>query len=317
MSEKMKNVFTSSPFNLSLAMIIVGSSVICGRVLSVELPLFLASEIRFLLSVLLFLPFGIYKRQLLQITRQDWPTLGFMAFCGQVVFTVLLLLGLRYTSGVTAGTLTSTSSFFMALIARFVLKERYSKKQIITLLMTLTSIFLLGYDTFVSLGSTEGSQLFGNLMVLGAVVGESCFLLLGKKLKLEISGLQLTAILSLLGAIICLPPAIYEATSFNFYSLTGLDLLAMLYLGWIYTNLAYLCWFHGLQGSSGANAGLYVALMPLSATFFSLWLMHEAMNSYQAAALLLAIGSILLANYRKGKTAYENKSKGEDKIQTA
>lgn len=144
MSEKIKAVFTSSPFNLSLAMIIVGSSVICGRILSVELPLFLASETRFLLSVLLFLPFGIYKRQLLQITRQDWPTLGFMAFCGQVVFTVLLLLGLRYTSGVTAGTLTSTSSFFMALIARFVLKERYSKKQIITLLMTLTSIFFTG-----------------------------------------------------------------------------------------------------------------------------------------------------------------------------
>ena len=98
-------------------------------------------------------------------------------------------------------------------------------------------------------------------------MGESRFLLLGKKLKTNISGLNQTAILSLLGAIICLPIAMAESIRFPFLSLTGTDLLAMLYLGWIYTNFAYLCWFNGLKRNSGADAGIYTALMPISASF--------------------------------------------------
>lgn len=312
-----KSMLTSSTFNLSLAMIIVGSSVVCGRVLSVEMPLFLASEVRFLLSVLLFVPFGIYNSKLWKIPRGDWITLGIMAFCGQVVFTVLLLLGLRYTSGVTAGTLTSTTPFFMALIAYFVLKEAFGKRQLISLSLSLACIFFLGYDTFISIGDSNCSQLFGNIMVLGAVMGESCFLLFGKKLKAEISGLQLTAILSLLGAIICLPPAIFEAASFSINSLTVVDLITMLYLGWIYTNLAYFCWFQGLKKSTGANAGVYTALMPLSSTFFSLWLMNEDITVYQILALIFAIGSILLSKNDKGNIAHEKETKREDKFQTS
>ena len=303
----LQRMITSSPFNLSLAMLIVGSSVVCGKLLTQEIPLFLASEIRFILASLLFLPIGIYRRELFQISRHDWLILVAMAFCGQVLFTIMLLLGLRYTSGINAGTLTSTTPFFMALIARFCLGERYQKIQLLALLLSLSSILLINYEALAELTTSSASQLWGNLLIIGAVLGESCFLLLGKKLHGQISGLELTALLSLLGAVICLPPALTEAMDFAFFALTATDIVAMLYLGWIYTNLAYLCWFHGLKGSSGANAGIYTALMPISASCFSLLLMDERMNFYQGAALLLSVSSILLSTVYMRKKDHATK----------
>ena len=46
MTNYLKSAIQSPTFNLSSAMIIVGSSVICGKLLTQEIPLFLASEIR-------------------------------------------------------------------------------------------------------------------------------------------------------------------------------------------------------------------------------------------------------------------------------
>lgn len=315
MNYNLKSVLQSPAFNLSAAMIIVGSSVICGKVLTQEIPLFLASEIRFLLSTLLFIPFGIYNKKLLFIPRHDLLILSAMSFCGQVVFTILLLWGLRYTSGINAGTLTSTTPFFMAIIAILLLNEKYGKVQIIALCMSLSSIMCLSYDSFIDIANSNFDQTIGNLMVLGAVMGESCFLLLGKKLKTNISGINQTAILSLLGVIICLPPAIAESIHFPFHSLTYTDLLAMLYLGWIYTNLAYFCWFNGLKRTSGANAGIYTALMPISASFFSLLLMNESINLYQGLALFLAISSIIISTSWKRVADYGKFKKRNNQIQ--
>lgn len=305
MFNSLKNFICSSSFNLSFAMIIVGSSVICGKLISVDIPLFLTSEIRFLLATVLFLPFGVYTKDLFRLSFHDWVILFFMALCGQVIFTVLLLLGLRYTSGITAGTLTSTTPLFMAIIAFFLLKEHYGKKKLTACFLSVASIYILGMETFHSLGSSNLNQMFGNLMILSAVLGESCFLLLGKKLESGISGIKLTAVLSLFGVIICLPAAIYDSIHFNFHSISAGDIFAMMYLGWIYTNLAYICWFHGLKNSSGSNAGVYTVLMPISASLCSLCLMNESINCYQIAALLLAIASILISSYRTGKKNYE------------
>ena len=294
MSAFLKSLSNNSSLNLGAAMIIVGSSVICGKTITQDFPLFLASDLRFLIATILFLPLGIYHRSLFSLPKHDWLLLALMAFCGQILFTIFLLLGLRYTSGIHAGTLTSTTPFFMALFSFFILSEHFTRQQLFGLLLAFGSIFLLGYDTFHSLATVNPQQWMGNLLVLAAVASEAVFLLLGKKLHTQLSGLSMTALLSLLGAVFCLPPALYEATSFDVFTLTTDDAIAMLYFGAIYTDLAYLCWFRGVSHTSGATASAFTALMPLSAAFLSSTLLHEAVTWLQLGALATAILSILL-----------------------
>ena len=281
-------------FYLAAAMLIVGSSVIVGKTITQDFPLFLASGLRFYIATLLLLPSGVYKGKLFRISRHDWFILLIMAFCGQILFTLLLLLGLRYTSAISASTLTSTTPFFMALISFALLAERFSLLQVGGLALAFSSIIFLGLDTFHALLDDDGLQLFGNLLVLAAVAGEAVFLLFSKKLERAFSGLELTAILSLLGFLMCLPFSLYEAGSFNFVELTFTDIMAMLYFGAIYTNLAYFCWFRGIVGSSGAVASAFTAVMPLSAALLSTILLGESISALQMVALSAAVSSILL-----------------------
>ena len=312
----LKSKINGSNINLATAMIIVGSSVVCGKTITQDFPLFLASDLRFLIASILFLPLGIYHRPLFKLPKHDWLLLALMAFCGQILFTILLLLGLRYTSGIHAGTLTSTTPCFMAVFSFFILREHFTQQQVCGLLLAFSSIFLLGYDIFRSLISANSQQWMGNLLILAAVASEAVFLLLGKKLHTQLSGLSITALLSLLGAIFCLPPALYEAKTFDFFALTTDDALAMLYFGAIYTDIAYLCWFHGVAHASGATASAFTALMPLSATFLSSILLHEAITCLQIGALTTAIASILLLtlpNRQKGVPSDETLSTGKNK----
>ncbi|MGL5270431.1 MAG: DMT family transporter [Selenomonadaceae bacterium] len=294
-----KAFLNSAAFNLATAMAIVGSSVICGKIITQDFPLFLGSELRFLVAAALFIPLGIYNRSLLRLPRHDWCLLLLMAFCGQMLFTILLLLGLRYTSGSNAGMLTSTTPFFMSIFSFFVLGERFRPLQWLGLLLTLTSIFFLSYDTISNLATTDSQQWLGNLLVLGAVASEAIFLLLGKKLQTKLSGLSITALLSLLGAGLCLPLACSEIGDFNFSALTMPDVIAMLYFGMVYTDIAYLLWFRGVIQTTGATASAYTALMPLTATLLSALLLQEQLSLLQLIALCTAIASILLLTLTK------------------
>lgn len=292
----LKKLVDSAAFNLAAAMIIVGSSVVCGKTITQDFPLFLASELRFLIAAALFLPLGVYRRSLFCLPRQDWLRLSLMAFCGQILFTLLLLLGLRYTSAINAGTLTGTTPVFMALFSFFILGERFNIRQIAALLLACGSIFLLNYDAFHELPGTGSRQWLGNLFVLAAVASEAVFLLLGKKLQTPLSGLSLTALLSLLGAVFCLLPALIAAYDFNFSALRIDDIGAILYFSAIYTNLAYLLWFRGAARASGAAASIFTSLMPLSAAFLSVWLLAEPVTPRQIVALASAMIAILMLN---------------------
>ena len=291
-----------SYFYLSVAMSIVGSSVVVGKIITTDFPLFLASGLRFLVAALLLLPMGVYKRSLFYLSRHDWYIISIMAFCGQILFTILLLLGLRYTSGISAGTLTSTTPFFMALIAFAVVGERFSGGQIFGLLLAFSSIIFLSIDMFRLMLQGDGVSWLGNLLILAAVASEAVFLLFAKKLDQQLSGLELTAILSLLGFLLCLPPAIIEAADFNFQGLGVADILAILYFGAIYTDLAYICWFRGIAGVSGTVASAFTAVMPLSAAFLSAFWLKENISGWQFIALLTAVSAILvLARAEKRK----------------
>lgn len=291
-------------FYLLMAMFIVGSSVIVGKVLDHRFPLFFASFFRFFVATILLIPTGVYKKKNFSLSRHDWYIVFIMAFCGQILFTVLLLLGLRYTSGISAGTLTSTTPLFMAVFSLVFLGEKFSIQQIWALLLSFGSIIILSVDSFKMMLEHSSVEWLGNFFIIIAVASEAVFLLFAKKLYKDISGLELTALLSLLGFLMCLPLAIYDMVNFNFTIVSFKDILAILYLGAIYTDLAYICWFRGFASASGAVASASTAIMPLSATLLSSFILNESISLSQAIALLTAISSIFLlaiAEFRKVK----------------
>ena len=287
---------------LSLAMIIVGSSVVFGRVITQAFPVFLASAIRFALASAILIPLVAGSgRGLLRTPRRDLGRMVLMAFCGQFMFTVLLLLGLRLTSAVEAGLITSTTPAAMALVAVVVLKERPGWRSALGVVLALSGVLIInGLPGGPALEERPG-RIWGNLLVCGAVFGEAVFLLLRKSLSPALTDLSLTAALCFLGLLMFLPPALYQGWSFDFGAVGLWEWAAILYFGLVFTVVAYLLWFSGVARVSGATAGAFTALIPVSAVVLSGIFLGERFTWVHALGGALILAALGLMTFRGGK----------------
>ncbi len=104
--------------DLTIAMIIVGSSVVVGKIITDAFPLFLASGVRFgIASSFLLIVTRNHEEGLRSIQKRDWIILILMALSGQFAFTLCLLWGLRLTGSAEAGLIISTTPAFMPVSA--------------------------------------------------------------------------------------------------------------------------------------------------------------------------------------------------------
>jgi drug/metabolite transporter (DMT)-like permease len=78
---------------------------------------------------------------------------------------------------------------------------------------------------------------------------------MGKYISPLIPNIELTGILSFLGFLIFSPFSIYQGVGFDFSSVSNIAWILMVYFGAIFTVLAYLFWFKGVEKVSGNTAG--------------------------------------------------------------
>ena len=204
--------------DLTLAMIIVGSSVVFGKIIVKSFPVFLASGLRFALASLIMIPMVLkMENGLPPFGKRDWLILAVMAFCGQFMFTVFLLWGLKLTSAIEAGLITSTTPAAMTAVSFVILRERLTVRQIVGVLLAVLGVLAVN-GLLTPAASPDPNHLWGNLLVCGAVFGEAFFLLLRKAVKSDVSSLTTAGTLSFLGLIMFLPLGIYQSLDFDFSS---------------------------------------------------------------------------------------------------
>ena len=287
-------------FCLVSAMIIVGSSVVFGKIIVKSFPVFLASGLRFTLATLCMIPLVMrIEGKALKVGVRDGLILTAMAFCGQFMFTVLLLWGLTMTSAIEAGLITSTTPAAMALIAAIVLRERIRIVHAAGVALAVLGVIAVNMPAMGSFSGFGESgyadrHLLGNLLICAAVLGEAVFLLLRKKLPSAMSDFTVTGALCLLGCVMFLLPALFQVRGFD-AAKPGLEgWLAILYFGLVFTVVAYVLWFRGVSRVTGATAGVFTAVMPVSAVTLSCIFLGEAFTRAHALGGLCILSAIFL-----------------------
>ncbi|MCG8683733.1 MAG: DMT family transporter [Desulfobacterales bacterium] len=280
---------------LSLAMVIVGSSMVFGKIITQSFPVCLASGIRFAIASAIMFPLVLKKEPVLfKIGKTDFFRLVLMAFSGQFIFTMLMLLGLRYTSGIEAGIITSTSPAMMVLISIVLFREWPGIWQIGAVLLVVAGIISVNIGDAFFTASLGSVNLAGNLMMVGAVVGEAIFLLMRKGISRSISNLSLTFYLCVIGFIMFFPFAVYQAIEFDFSAVSMDAWISLVYFGAVFTVLAYLFWFSGVSRVSGTTAGLFSAVMPVSGVTLSCLFLHETFTRAHALGISLVLTAIVV-----------------------
>lgn len=277
--------------DLTLAMVIVGSSVVAGKLMIAELPLHLASALRFACAAALIVPLLLVLEGVPRVSLRSLGIMLAQAACGGFLFNVLLLKGLATTSAGAAGIITSSTPAAMALIALVFLGERPSRRALLGVALSVAGVAAI--NVHAAGGGFSGTSLTGNLLVLGAVVAESLFLLLRKTVPEPLSPLAVSTLMTVFGFFLFLPGAVVEARGFNFAAVGAASWAVVAYYGLVVTVAAYLFWFSGLARVGAGTAGVFTAVMPVSAVALSALVLGEAVTMAHLAGAALVLSGIV------------------------
>lgn len=291
-------------FDLTMAMILVGSSVVAGKFMIIELPPHLASALRFAFAALIIVPLLLILEGLPRLSRRSWCILFIQALCGSFLFNVFLLKGLTMTGAGAAGIITSTTPACMGLIALTVLREPLSPRAMAGILLSVTGLMAVNMTTGPNTNLDMGT-LAGNGLILCAVLAESLFLLLRKTVPEPVSPLAVATIMTCFGLALFTPGALAESRDFDFSAVSWPTWAAVAYYGAFVTVAAYLFWFSGVVRVSAGTAGVFTSIIPISALLLSALLLGEPVTGAHLGGCGLVLAGIWCISARPPRSQPE------------
>ncbi|HEY3425039.1 MAG TPA: DMT family transporter [Negativicutes bacterium] len=280
---------------ISLAMAIVGSSVVVGKLIIATFPVFLASELRLLVALIILIPLMIKQEQgIPAISKKDLWSLFWQSLTGIFLFNIFMLNGLKSTSAVETGIITSVTPAVVGLIAYVFLTERLGKNTWIGILLAVIGTLALTVLGSFLQGERGSNPLLGNLLVFGAVFCEAFFLIIAKSVLGRITPLTVSTIICIFAALLFLPLSIYQAVSFDFLSVTLVEWQYVAYYGIVVTVLAFVLMYQGLSKVPASTAGVLTGVLPLSAVVLSHVILREEFLWSQLIGLGCVLSSIVI-----------------------
>jgi drug/metabolite transporter (DMT)-like permease len=281
---------------LSGAMMIVGSNIVAGKLISNGFPLFLAATLRFALASALLLVLVLrVQKPFPRIMKRDLFSIVLLSFFGNFLYSILLLYGLQLTSATESGIISGTAPVVTAVLSFVFLRERMGQKKIFGLLLVILGMVIINLSGNALSG--ERHSVVGVLLISGSVMGEALWAILGKTVSPKVSPLVLAALTTFSGFLLFLPCGIVQAIGYPIPSLPVSGWLAVVYWGSVGTVGAYLLWYQGMPKVSASTAGVFVGMMPVSSVILSSVLLEEPLLwthvlgiGFVLAALICIIG---------------------------
>ncbi|MFC0562552.1 DMT family transporter [Halalkalibacter alkalisediminis] len=303
----------SAHLKIIFAMAIVGSSVVAGKLLVESFPVFLASELRFLIAALILVPLLLKIEGIPAFSKKDIGILFLQALSGVFLFSIFMLYGLKYTTAMEGGIITSTLPAVVAVIAFIMLKEKLTRFTIIGILLAVGGTLAINISGAFSDIERGAAPILGNLLIIGAVIGEALFIIFGKSISKRVSPLAISTMVSVFGVILFLPLAVYEATSFPLTEVSLKDWGLIFYFGVVVTVLAFVLMYQGIEKVPASTAGVLTGVLPISAVLLSSLILKESLSSFHVIGMVLVLAAIYLISV-DSKAAKKEASLKEKKV---
>ncbi|WP_207478915.1 DMT family transporter [Arenibaculum pallidiluteum] len=285
----------SAHVNLALSMILVGLSVPTSKLVVSHVPPLAAAFLRFLMVALLLAPVALRRgRGALPASTRDWISIVLLSLFGMVLFNVFLLFGLRATSAVTAGILTSTIPAMTALCAALVLGERIGAGTAGAIALAVLGILALNLQAGEGGADGAAESLAGTLLVCGAVLSEALYGVFARRLGGRMRPLALTFLSNTLAAAMIAPAAAATARGFD-PAAVPVEIWALFAGSGIGSGLiAVLLWMRGIAQVPASRAGLYTGLIPVAGVAAAVLVLGERLTPAHGLGLACVLVAIAL-----------------------
>lgn len=285
---------TTGQLKMAGAMLLAGSSVPAGKMLTNSYSVFFIGSMTMLISIATLLPFQVAKKwEIFKMDRREWIPMILQSLFGIVLFRIFSLLGLRYTSGFFAGVVTSTSPLFFALFAFIIFKDKISGRILVALILGFGGILWMNLQTNMKTGAGRYSLPGLGFMVL-AVVSEVFLTIFRKGSSGKVSSSSNTLGLAVISLFLFSLPLMTGKHIPPMRSIPFRDWAVLFYYGGVPTTLGYILWGDGALKISTIQIGMITLCMPLSATALSLIILGERPGAGVFLGALLVFGGLIL-----------------------
>jgi drug/metabolite transporter (DMT)-like permease len=255
-------------------------------------PLFIA--LRFLVAGLFIIPLFLYKKE--KITKVILMKTLFVSLLA--VFNVTFFaMGIKRSIATVAQIMYAAVPIIVALILRYFYKEKLTKIKIVGIILGFAGVLTIILFPMMT-GSVNGNNsLFGNLLVLMAVVSYSFYTVLSKDLQKNSSPLFITS--AFIGTTVIIQGLIAFLTVPSIPNivshLSTIGILSILYVGLLGTVGFSLLYQQTIKKASPVVSSMVFYLHPVFTFFWSVILLNEKLAiEYIIGGTIAFVGAYLV-----------------------
>jgi drug/metabolite transporter (DMT)-like permease len=280
-------------------MALVGSYVGLSKLLVVVFPVFLLAWLRFGIAAVVMTTWVKRAPNEAPLSPRDRKLIFLESFLGNFLFSICMLFGIARSSALAAGVIMAAIPGVVALLSLIFLRERIAPRVAAGIVCAVAGIALV---SLVKQASTPGSgSTIGVLLLLGAVVCEASYVVIGKRLTGNVSAKRIAALVNLWGLALVTPLGLWQLARYDFSSVRPSMWMLLLFYAIAASMLTVWLWMTGLKHVPASSAGVFTVFLPITAAAVGVLLLGEHFSAVQAAAYGLALAGVVLATWPSGE----------------
>ena len=293
---KTQSVFVGYVFAVA-ATILWSGNFIVARGLSDSIPPVTLAFFRWLVAVLVFMPFAIKN------LVKEWPSIkknmayfSITSFLGITTFNTLIYYAGHSTTAMNLSLITVTSPIFIILFSRILYQEVLTVKRAMGIALVLIGVvYLITQGDMASL--LHLSFNIGDVWMLTASIIFAVYSLFlkNKPKELSVNALQLSTFI--LGLLFLFPFFIWEQALVHQLFLNETTIPAILYVGIFASLCAFVLWNKSIIILGPTRAGMVYYTMPLFSGFLGHLFLNERISMVHFYSMVLMFSGIIAANY--------------------
>ncbi len=281
---------------LASSMALVGSYVGLSKLLVAVFPVFLLAWLRFGIAAVAMASWARREPHDAPLEAHDRRLLFLESFLGNFLFSIFMLFGVAMSSALAAGVIMAAIPAAVALLSWIFLRERITAQVGLAIACAVAGIALVSFARHGESG--KAASLVGPLLLVGAVVCEASYVVIGKRLAGRVSPKRISALVNLWGLALVTPLGAWQAMGYEFSEVPTSSWGLLLFYSLAASMVGVWLWMTGLKHVPASSAGVFTVMLPLSAGAVGVLVLGEAFTAVQAAAYGLALAGVVLATWQ-------------------
>ena len=289
---------------LALSMALVGSYVALSKPLAAIFPVLLLAWLRFGIGGVAMLHWLKKPPDEPPLTPRTRRLLFLESFLGNFLFTLCMITGVKLTTAVSAGVILAAIPAAVAVLSWLFLRERVAARVWAGVACAVLGIALVALSKqelpapFPSALAPSGAAhlaWLGNLLLIGAVLCEASYAVIGKSLTASLSPRRISALINGWGFVLSTPFGLWLAWRFDFGAVPASMWVLRVFYALAACMWTVWLWMTGLKSVPAAQAGVFTVLLPISAAAVGVVALGERLSTLQLLAYGVALTGVLLA----------------------